>query len=218
MASVRALDRAQKSLNIRLTSTRNARSIETVVRQITTRASGTEVLRWRKIMNRKDFDSFAAADAFADQCEVDGHEHVSIISNTPAPGTWRVNYGKKETESPLHCMNRAIEDRENQAREAFNKKCKLAGRELAGRDAAAAAGFSGRDAEMFVLGFTGCPAKWADPRSEGRESIFRAGRKAWGTKEGQRASRAAEVTARRTIEFEPSVPISESGLIANGEH
>lgn len=171
------------------------------------------------------FSNMADAEAFADAREAEGFDSVSVITNMPHPGSFEVRWGhlSADRENGFDYEMRMIAkihiDREAEAEAQFTKDCERKGRADAGRDAAQIAGYSGRDAEVFCDGFRGISAKIVNPRAEGRESIFLAGRAAWGSHEGQRSFRAASVAARSVIEKVPAKPFNPGlGLIANGEH
>ncbi len=152
--------------------------------------------------NHRDFSSRADANRFYDSIEHD-HDHVSMTTNTPAPGMTRVSFGplpKTDDESHDEFMAslRRNEQRQREEKAAAREaEVMAAARRIAAQKAAKQFGLEGREAEMFKAGFSGVSAKWANPRAEGLESIFRAGRDAWGKPEWQRQYRIAMIEASR---------------------
>lgn len=167
----------------------------------------------------EEFSTYAAAERRCDELEAAGEENYSISTNTPRPGRWTVNYGESDTDMlSLAGLSRAMDERQARLDEDREATLLGIGRNQAAQNAAAEAGLAGRDAEVFVAGFVGASAKQVDPRSEGRESIFRAGRKAYSEPRWQQASRAAAAAARKDVPREHAEPINMGGLIANGEY
>lgn len=170
----------------------------------------------------KDFTSYDGAQSFCEAREAEGHPYVSILTNTPHPGSWRVSWGTRQIDASFDGLMREyaniFDAREQNAQAQYTQQCEALGRLMAAGEAADESGLSGRDAEVFISGFKGVPAKTANPRAEGREHLFRAGRRAWGEPRWQRAYRAASVRARSMIEFDTTIQFREGGLIANGEH
>jgi hypothetical protein len=166
------------------------------------------------------FTDFGEAMRFCDEREAAGDEHVTMLANTPRPGWFEVSYGTLEVDNSFQGLmdryNQIFDAREKESWDNFNRACEDHGRQSAAEDAAKAAGYEGRDAEVFIDGFTGYSIKAVNPRREGREDIFRAGRKAAQSAEGQRAIRVAQVKARSILTREPPRPWSEGGEIANG--
>lgn len=119
--------------------------------------------------------------------------------------------------TPLQDYQRMFDNAEKERADKFNANCMAYGKWQAALQAAAAAGYVGRDAEIYADGFSGVSAKLTDPRKEGKESIFREGRRARGTQEWQRVIRVEAVKARKVVEPEPEFCYRE-GLIANGEY
>lgn len=168
--------------------------------------------------------SFEEADALCNNLEAQGFTYVASLYNVPKPGMYEVSWGHyvEPTEGGLayeiRTLARIYREREEEAEAAFNRECEAEGRCNAARTLAEAAGFTGRDAVIFSAGFCGSKAKFIDPRSEGREAVFRAGRRAWGSSEGQRTYRMEAVRARSRLQKTPPRPFSPGlGLIANGE-
>ncbi|PKO36007.1 MAG: hypothetical protein CVU33_20655 [Betaproteobacteria bacterium HGW-Betaproteobacteria-6] len=158
-------------------------------------------------MQHVDFNDQDKAERFFDAMEVENHEYVAMIANTPTTGMYRVKWGEHKREPQtltdvLRDINSVFDDREMEARQQYDADCALRGREIAADESAAAAGLTGREARVYSLGFSGASAKFVNPRAEGLEQIFRAGRLAWATPEGQRAARAAAVRARSIIPYE----------------
>lgn len=167
----------------------------------------------------EEFASYEAASARCDTLEAAGEENYSILTNTPRVGRYTVAYGESNHDM-LSLASIATADDERQAAldEKREQHLLSIGRASAAKLAAVEAGLTGRDAEVFAAGFTGLSAKVADPRAEGREPIFRAGRQAYSDPRWQRASRAAAAAARKDVPREYAEPINMGGLIANGEH
>jgi hypothetical protein len=175
-------------------------------------------------IGEREFLSVDAADKFIEEIESQGFDAVSRVTNTPRVGMCTVSWGHyiESTESAHEWELRTISDiynrREKEAANEFTAKCNEQGREEAAKQQARAAGYAGRDAEVFELGFRGWSAKFANPRAEGREHIFREGRRAWGSAEGQRLTRIETVKERSCIARVEPVPFNVGrGLIANGE-
>jgi len=170
------------------------------------------------------FASLEAAQELYDSLERQGFDYISIVSNASAKGELRVSWGhyveSTETrfEYELRMLAKIRHEREQEAADEFTTACNTKGRCLAGQQLADASGLEGRDAEVFCFGFCGHPAKFVDPRAEGREPIFRAGRAAWGGKEGQRLWKIESVKARSVLTPALPQPFNYGGLIANGEH
>lgn len=169
------------------------------------------------------FNSMKSADEFAQARENDGFDSVSVITNTPRPGLFEVRWGRIDTENArdyeLRMIAKVYCEREDEARREFNRDCEVEGRRVAANQFAEAAGYSGRDAEIFRAGFCGSSAKFVNPRAEGRESIFRAGRIAGASRAGQRACRIEAVRARSILPAVEPLPFNRgTGLIANGEY
>lgn len=172
-------------------------------------------------MQSKTFTDITAANTFADDREAEGFGRVSIISNTPRPGTYEVRWGH---ETPVDNSFTAViagyakifAEREQAADYQYERDCERVGKRSAAEAEAQAAGLDGRDAEVFISGFVGTPIKAANPRAEGRLEIFKRGAAASKTPEGQRAIRAAAVAARSTMARSELAPYAE-GRISNGE-
>jgi hypothetical protein len=83
------------------------------------------------MMNNNDFSNYAEADAFADACEAQGHEHVTVLTNTPAVGQFRVNWGGNEADSSFSAVmadyGKMFATKEREANEIFDRKCNEAG-------------------------------------------------------------------------------------------
>lgn len=176
------------------------------------------------IVGSIEFDSFAAADKFCESKDA-SFEHVSMLSNTPWPGRYLVKWGyvvemtaEQAWVEDMRVTGDMIEKREQDARNEFEERCRQEGRKVAAEKAARAAGYVGRDAEVFAAGFRGVPAIQQNSRAEGREPIFRAGRMAWGSNEGQRACRVASVRARSVVQQVLPAPLDlGAGLLSNNE-
>jgi hypothetical protein len=172
--------------------------------------------------NFAHFDDLPAADVFAQEREAEGFESVSILSNLPEPGRFEVRWSNLDWDNSFESLARSykkiLDERRAAADEKFDAGCRCLGRQLAAEEFAESEGLSGRDREVFVQGFSGWNAKVANPRADGREHIFRAGRAAWGSREGQRAFRRCSVAARTIVHREKPAPFSEGGAIANGEY
>jgi hypothetical protein len=171
-------------------------------------------------IDKEIFTDYDAAKRFCDEREAAGDEHVTMVTNTPRPGFFEVKYGTLEVDNSFQELtdmyNQIFEQREQASWDNFTRDCEDYGRRSAAEDAAKMAGFDGRDAEIFIDGFIGYSIKAVDPRKEGREGVFRAGRKAAQSPEWQRAIRVAQVKARSIVKRVPPVPWSEGGEIANG--
>lgn len=165
------------------------------------------------------FEDFDDACIYADQQEASGMES-SMITMFDKHGNayWNVIVSDPEPQlTVMQAYQRMFERAEKERADRFNAECLEYGKRQAGISAAAAAGYVGRDAEIYADGFAGVPAKITDPRKEGKESIFREGRRYRGTQEGQRLIRVEAVRARRVIEPPPEFCYRE-GLIVNGEY
>lgn len=171
-------------------------------------------------MNKELFDSLREANVRADALEAEGFEYVSIVANVDGRGRAEVKYGSLPSvgadRSVLADYNRIFDAKEKLREEKFTADCWREGRAIVAVEAAAAKGYTGRDAEVFAEGFCGVPAKRADPRAEGREMISREGRAEYGKAEVQRAIRVASEKARSTLERPAPFHYSE-GAISNGE-
>lgn len=167
-----------------------------------------------------DFPDLESAECFAQAREDEGFAAVSIKTNTPRPGRFEVGWGHAEHDSSFSELmseyGKIFAEREAREEAAHRIACERLGRAAAAHEFAEAAGLFGRDAEVFCAGFIGLSAKTVNPRAEGREDLFRAGRQAWGGKEGQAAFRRCAVAARRVVQREPK-PFFEGGAIASGE-
>lgn len=168
--------------------------------------------QYRAFMNYKEAAAFCAT------LEREGVD-CSIVTNTPRPGQFTVNYGEGRTDWPSFAdMVRADDERQRMLNEARERELLGMGRMIAARAAATEAGLVDRDAEVFADGFCGVPAKLSNPRAEGREAIFRRGRHTYMDPRWQAAARAAAAAARKSVPREHAVPLREGGLIANGEY
>lgn len=150
----------------------------------------------------QDFFNIEEANRLFDTLEAMGFEYISTLSNVPEPGMFRVKWGKLEIdtsdEGVLADYERIYKKEEEEARAAHGKQCLAYARQIAAEQFAEKQEFeSEKSREMFIAGFAGTPAKFADPRQFGLEPVFRAGRKAWASKEGQRQYRMAQVDAHR---------------------
>lgn len=97
----------------------------------------------------------------------------------------------------------AQNSRDRQADQAEYEQQLLAmGRAQVGVDIAAEQGLSGRVAEFFAQGFAGVPAQVANPRAEGLEPAFRAGRQAMQAKGAAQRTRAAAALIRHQWSFD----------------
>ena len=178
-----------------------------------------------KTIGSEAFADFGAAERFSETMEADGFAYVSTLTNTPTAGMFTVRWGhyvapaKTALEYEMRVYEKIFREREDEANLEFERACSGLGRQMAAAQFASAAGLSGRDAEVFVQGFCGWSAKISDPRSEGRECVFRAGRAAWGSKDGQRACRVAAVQARSVVPRVAPRPFRPaSGPISNHEY
>lgn len=177
-----------------------------------------------QLIGSREFGTFRAAESFYDQCDSDGFSYVSTLTNVPRTGMYTVRWGHYvEPREATHdwAMRKTSEifqEREDEAASTFTRACEGVGRQEAARQCAAVAGYTGSDAEMFEKGFCGWSAKLVNPRATGMEDIFRAGRKAWGSSDGQRLFRVESVRARSIVEPVAPRPFNPGcGLIANGE-
>ena len=177
------------------------------------------------IVDSEECSSRAEGDALCDSQEAAGFEYVAMLSNSPRPGSYLVKWGHEVALSAeqahtddMQLLAKIIEDREQQARDEFDEICRLEGRKIAAEAMALAAGYTGRDAEIFAAGYMGVPAAQQNPRAQGREPIFRAGRAVWGSNDGQRAYRIASVHARSSVPkvFAARLELG-AGLLANNE-
>lgn len=156
-------------------------------------------------VGRVECASIEEANALYDDLEQQGFDYISVLSNTPTHGSHQVSWGhyvavtESASDYEMRMLSRIYEEREQEAAREFTAACEGEGRQVAARILAAAAGLEGRDAEVFCFGFCGWSAKLVNPRAEGREPQFRAGRLAWGSKEGQRLWRIESVKARSVI-------------------
>lgn len=147
----------------------------------------------------KKFEEFATrseADAFYDLKELEGFDSISL---TGFEGSWRVNYGMLHEESFEEFMQKvgqSYAESDRLKEEAKEQEFQAKGRMLAGEEAAKSLGLEGSEAWFFAAGFAGVSAKVANPRKEGLEDVFRQGRQAYSTREGQKAARAAAVRIR----------------------
>lgn len=177
------------------------------------------------LVGSREFSSFAPADQFYDVLEAQGFEYISTLFNVPHAGMYTVRWGHYEVDHEsadryeMRMIAKIWAERESEAADEFTALCNRDGRLVAARQFAAAAGYTGRDADVFCAGFEGVNAKSVNPRAEGREPIFREGRAAWGSKEGQRAWRVESVRARSIRAPVLPAPFNPGcGLIANGEY
>lgn len=172
----------------------------------------------------REFASYDEADRFYGVLDAQGYEYISTLCNVPRPGMFTVRWGhlvapENGHQYEMRVIAQVFREREQEAADEFNAECTAHGRRAAAEEIAAARGLIGRDAELFADGFCGVAAKWANPRKEGREPIFREGRRAWGGADGQRLARAKAVAARSILAPSAPRPFNPGhGLIANGEH
>lgn len=150
-------------------------------------------------MNRQLFQDHQAAVAFYDARDADGFSSVSLIVNAAGPGTYQVSWTNAPPESLEAIFGRQL-NRDAAARQAGRQAdCVSLGRRAAAQEIAVARGLTGRAAEVFADGFCGVSAKWTNPRAEGLEPTFRAGRKAAQTPDAQRAVRIATVAQNAIV-------------------
>lgn len=140
--------------------------------------------------NEQTFATLAAANAFADSIP-ESFDSVSVLTNTPTVGTFAVRWGMLDDNKSLEQQfaESIKEHLSAEEKEETTRRSATATREIAA-EVAHEYGHAGRDAEMFVYGFTKWPAKVVNPRAEGREPIFRAGRSAWVKPDVQQRIRA----------------------------
>lgn len=160
------------------------------------------------------FASIDAAEAFYEQKEAEGFAHVSMLTNTPSPGEFTVTWGhhietdETADEWEMRKLGQIFAARESEAEQRFTADCAQYGRQAAAMQLAAAVGYEGRHAEMFIAGFVGASAKHVNPRAEGLEKVFREGRAAWGSNDGQRLVRIESVKARSILVKQAPKPFS----------
>lgn len=124
-------------------------------------------------------------ESLMDDLESKGWKYVSGIATNPAANQGYVKYGHYENDTGdsfselIEPLERAHEKRVTEAQNAHWQACEEAGRSCAGEVLAKEMGYTGRDAEVFLMGFTGVSAKVVNPRQSGCEEVFRAGREAW---------------------------------------
>lgn len=150
--------------------------------------------------DHSDFTTLSAAEAFYDQIE-NQHDRVSLTTNYPEVGMFRVSFGDDPKQTYLEFVSgffgQAERRREEERKEARDAEVAEMARWIAAQEAAQASGLSGREADVFAAGFAGHDAKRVNPRAEGLEPVFRAGRAAWAQPESQRRYRVAMIEARR---------------------
>lgn len=174
-------------------------------------------------IGEREFETFDDANRCYCEREADGFAYVCMTYNTPKAGMYTVRWGiyvesEDQPTYEIRMLAKIFRERDDEASAQFNKECEVVGRTNAAHQIAAAAGYTGRDAEIFVSGFCGSSAKIVNPRAEGREHIFRAGRVAWGSNNGQRTWRVESVKARTVVRLVVATPLAYGGLIANGEY
>ncbi|MFA7386489.1 MAG: hypothetical protein WCZ87_02375 [Thiohalobacteraceae bacterium] len=181
-------------------------------------------MRKINIVGQRELHDYNSVESFSDELEAQGFDYISTLSNDPSPGVYTVRWGHYVADTPgeafsrdMKTLYRAVREREEAAAAEFTEDCERAGVAAAAQQFAAESGYTGRDAEVFVDGFVGRSIKQANPREEGREGIFRAGKAARNTPDGRRACRALAVKFRSTAEPIRPASISMYGPIANGE-
>ena len=150
-------------------------------------------------MNRQVFQSRESAEAFYDDREAEDFNHVSLIKNLPQIGEFQVSWGNQAPEDFTRSVSRQIKREAETASAGRQADCVERGRRVAAQKIAAERGLAGRAAEVFADGFCGVSAKWTDPRAEGLEPVFRAGRAAATTPDAQRAVRVETVAQNHIV-------------------
>ena len=150
-------------------------------------------------MNRHMFQNREAADAFFDARDADGFSSVSLIVNAAGPGTYQVSWTNEPMESLEAILGRQFKRDAAAAEAGRQADCVSRGRRAAAQEIAAVRGLNDRAAAVFVEGFCGTSAKCVNPRAEGLEPIFRAGRAAAQAPDAQRAVRIATVAQNAIV-------------------
>jgi hypothetical protein len=146
--------------------------------------------------NEKMFSTLESANAFADALP-ESFDAVSVLTNTPTVGKFMVRWGTESDNMDMWTMfGNAIKREDAAAREAEDVARSGEATQQIARAVAGERGLTGRDAEMFVFGFTKWSAKTVDPRAEGCANVFRAGRKAAAEPEISRRIRARIASLR----------------------
>lgn len=166
------------------------------------------------------FGALAEADAFCDQKETEGFDHIVVLSNTPSVGLFTASWGREvpmtyeESHNELFdSYAKMYEEREQEVEDDFTRDCERSGRSVVARQFAESNGYKegSKERKYFVQAFCGESIKRANPKADGMTDIFKAGCAAWNSKEGQRLYRVESVK-QRSIHEKPAVqPIHYPG-------
>lgn len=142
----------------------------------------------------KTFTTLAKAVAFCDELETLDIDYS--VTHIPASGVATVGFGKDDddmlSEEGFLKSVLAEEDRRQKELDVERQGVLMhLGRDDVAKKLVLERGLSGIDADMFLAGFLGEPARCANPRAVGKEHIFREGRALRGDEKVRKAVRAA---------------------------